>query len=221
VIVIGQRKSDEEYYNSLNTLTAYSGMTGAQYNAYKDMQFAMSSPEERCAALGMDANASCGVDEGSATGDVSEEFFLQLIGGPADRETAPGARTAGRGTELDDYTRARNGLPPRTRWDNVNKPEDLRSVGTYRPGTGQEIRQFQGDGVDAVDFTRNIGTKAGVPESAWGNRAFWRPFGNGGMRFEPSSNFSVDLMPSSATKSGLGSVQINWSGTFTKFRILE
>ncbi len=62
VIIITSKKNSG--LDSYSKLMAYGGMTGDQYNASKDLAFAQMSPEERCAALGVEANASAGIDEG-------------------------------------------------------------------------------------------------------------------------------------------------------------
>lgn len=63
VIIITSKKNSG--LDSYSKLMAYGGMTGDQYNASKDLAFAQMSPEERCAALGVEANASAGIDEGN------------------------------------------------------------------------------------------------------------------------------------------------------------
>lgn len=70
VIIITAKKNVA--LDSYNNLMAYGGLTGDQYNSAKDAAFAQMSPEERCAALGMEANASAGIDEGCDNGIYQE-----------------------------------------------------------------------------------------------------------------------------------------------------
>jgi len=62
VVIVTAKKDDTP--KMAKDILPYYGMTGAQASAAKDMAWAMDSPEARVIALGMDPNASVGVDEG-------------------------------------------------------------------------------------------------------------------------------------------------------------
>jgi hypothetical protein len=70
IIVIGQRTDPYRH------LMPYRGLTGGAENSRRDMEMAMAGPEDRARMLGMDPNASIGIDEGSAT----DEWGVEEIG---------------------------------------------------------------------------------------------------------------------------------------------
>ena len=79
---------------------------------------------------------------------------------PSSRKTPPstrGVRPGGRGTNLDDADRARQGLAPRTRFQNAESSKDLRRFGTTGKGkSGRKVREFVGDFEDAHQLIRQF-----------------------------------------------------------------
>jgi hypothetical protein len=57
IIVIGERKDDTSM-----RLSPYGGLSGAQYNAQLDLEFAMASPQQRAEMLGESAKMSIGAN---------------------------------------------------------------------------------------------------------------------------------------------------------------
>lgn len=215
---------------------AYGGLTGAQENSRRNEEWAMSSPSQRVEAMGMSAHVLAGEDlgqdgDGYQTLELNEtdgwrnptdSELSQLIGGPYDRQITASTRTTGRGSNLDDYDRALNGLQPRTRWDpETLSPDTLTNIG--KPGRGSHPwqRELIGDGLDAMDFARSAVNKAGFGRE-WGNRANWQIDGNGGIAtFKGSDNFQVTLPGSANSNSGVGAVQIKWNGRTVTWHVVN
>ena len=170
IIVTAQKKTD--LYRSL---LPYGGLTGAQENARRDMEWAMMSPVARVESSGLNfVDRLDDVPDGDGALQTlelvdadgwkmpTEEELFQLIGGGSNRELTPGTRSDGRGTNLDDYSRALNGLPPRTRWDpNTLSPQNLTSVGTSPARSSPYQRELIGDGVDGMQFASELANSAG------------------------------------------------------------
>lgn len=230
IVVIAPRQPGDPY----RSLLPYGGLTGAQENSARDMDFGMAGPEDRALMLGMNPYASddlgrdgdgyqtLELNESVGWRNPSDEELFQLIGGPYDRQITASTRTIGRGSNLDDYDRALNGLQPRTRWDpNTKSPDTLTNIGKQARGSHPYQRELIGDGLDAMDFVRSAVNRAGFGRE-WGNRANWQIDGNGGIAtFKGSDNFQVTILGSANSNSGVSAIQIQRNGERVTWHVVD
>jgi hypothetical protein len=230
IVVIAPNQDGDPY----RPLLPYGGLTGAQENFARDMAFGMAGPEDRALMLGMNPYASddlgrdgdgvqtLELNESDGWRNPSDEELFQLCGGGYNRELTASTRATGRGTELDDYSRALNGLQPRTRWDpDTLSPDTLTNIGIKLPGRPHGQRNLIGDGIDGMDFARSLVNKAGFGRN-WGNRANWKMNGEGGIAtFKGSDNFQVTLRSATNSNSGLSSVEVRWNGVNVSWHVVN
>jgi hypothetical protein len=230
VVVIAPRQQGDPY----RSLLPYGGLSGPQENAVRDMQWATSHPWERVEAMGMrsqdfidvgrdeEGYTTLELNETSGWRNPSDEELFQLIGGGYNRELTASTRVDGRGTNLDDYSRSLNGLQPRTRWDpETLSPQNLTSVGTSPARSSPYQRELIGDGIDGMQFARDLVNRAGFGRN-WGNSANWRIQPNGGIAtFKGSDNFQVTLRSATNSNSGLAAVEVKWQGTTVRWHIID
>jgi hypothetical protein len=197
------------------------------------MAMGMAGLADRALMLGMNPDAAddlgrdgdgyttLELNETSGWRNPSDEELFQLIGGSYDRQLTASTRSTGRGTELDDYTRALNGLQPRTRWDpDTLSPDNLNTIGIKPPGSHHYQRELIGDGIDAMDFARATANKAGFGRD-WGNRANWQVHNGGIATFKGSDNFQVTLRGSGNSNSGVAAVRIDWGGKNVTWHVVN
>jgi hypothetical protein len=233
VVVWGRRNPTPE-----QVFGPYGGLTGPQENARKDQNFFFGEGlAGRAEAMGMDANASITVspdgeselymtlelNESEGWRNPTDDELYQLIGGSYNRELTASTRSTGRGTELDDYSRALNGLQPRTRWDpETLSPDSLTSIGLKPPGRPHNQREIIGDGLDAMEFARALATKAGFGREWASNSGKWIMNGQGGIAtFRGSDRFQVTLRSSDNSFSGVSAVEVKWNGASVKWHVVD
>jgi hypothetical protein len=231
IIVTAQKKQDP--YRSL---MPYSGLTGAQENARRDMEWAMSSPEQRAIMMGMDPFASIdggrNGEPGFTTLELPETFYnedgwgFNLVGGDKGREIAGSIvgniRFDGRGSQLDQDERKKAGLPERTTWSpELITPEYLASLGTKPRGNNFNVREIGGDELDLMALGYDIMKAAGYRRRWRSDSEGWQHFKNGNVSvFTGNNGFKLTLRVGSGTSS-TPAIDVSWNGYQIKLHSTE